>query len=85
MREDPQAYSRGCEAWWRLFILESIVPSGNTPHMSKRLDLMMLVITRGGRERTQAEWKALLAAGEFDRPRFIRLAGPLSLIEARRA
>jgi hypothetical protein len=35
----------------RLFILESIVPSGNTPQTSKRLDLMMLVVTHGGRER----------------------------------
>jgi hypothetical protein len=69
----------------RLFILESIVPSGNTPHMSKYLDLLMLVVTQGGRERTQAEWEALLTAGEFGSPRFTGLAGPLSVIEARRA
>jgi O-methyltransferase domain len=69
----------------RLFILESVVPSGNTPHMSKHLDLMMLVMTHGGRERTQAEWEAILTAGEFVSLRFMGLAGPLSVIEARRA
>ena len=70
----------------QLFILESVVPSGNTPHMSKHLDLMMLVLTRGGRERTRAEWEALLTAGDFGSPRFTDLAGgPLSVIEAQRA
>jgi hypothetical protein len=53
--------------------------------MSKHLDLMMLVMTHGGRERTQAEWEAILTAGEFVSPRFIGLAGPLSVIVARRA
>ena len=70
----------------QLFILELVVPSGNTPHMSKHLDLMMLVLTRGGRERTRAEWEALLTAGDFGSPRFTDLAGgPLSVIEAQRA
>jgi len=70
----------------RLFVLESILPSGNTPHPGKHLDLMMLLLTHGGRERTQAEWEALLMAGGFGSTRFVGLAGPLiSVIEARRA
>ena len=41
----------------RLWLIESIIPEGNSPAVSKLLDLNMLVIT-GGRERTVAEYRA---------------------------
>jgi hypothetical protein len=47
-----------------LFVLDDVVPEGDTPHPSKWIDLQMLVVT-GGRERTRAEWEALLSAGGF--------------------
>jgi SAM-dependent methyltransferase len=43
----------------RVLILDSVVPPGNEPHGNKWLDLLMLVLS-GGRERTEAEWRALL-------------------------
>ena len=46
----------------RLVLLELVVPPGDQPSPAKLLDLQMLVMATG-RERTEAEWSALLAAG----------------------
>ena len=48
----------------RLLILDAVVPPGNEPHGSKWLDLLMLTLF-GGRERTESEWRALLAGTGF--------------------
>jgi hypothetical protein len=44
----------------RVLLIESVVPVGNAPNGSKWLDLLMLVLS-GGRERTEEEWRGLLA------------------------
>jgi hypothetical protein len=49
----------------RLLLLEAVVPPGNDPHGAKWLDLLMLAIL-GSRERDEAQWRALLAAGGFE-------------------
>ena len=61
----------------RLLVLDSVVPPGNEPHGAKWLDLLMLTLF-DGRERDEAQWRALLAAGGFE-PVLIRDG----LIEAR--
>lgn len=43
----------------RVLILDSVIQPGNDPQGAKWLDLLMLVIA-GGRERTEAEWRALI-------------------------
>jgi len=48
----------------RLLLLEQVMPDGDTPSYAKLLDLMMLVLL-GGKERTESEWRNLLAAGGF--------------------
>jgi O-methyltransferase len=48
----------------RLLVLESVVEHAGDPNGGKWLDLLMLVI--GGRERTEPEWRALLAHAGFD-------------------
>jgi len=65
----------------RLLLAEAILPPGDTPHTGKFLDLEMLVMS-GGRERTEAEWRALLAACGFRLERVARTSTPLSWIEA---
>lgn len=67
----------------RLLILESVVPPGNAPSFSKFLDVNMLVMT-GGRERTEAEYGALLGAGGFLLARVVPCAS-IDIIEARPA
>lgn len=48
----------------RLLIVDAVVGPPNTDPPSKFLDLMMLV-TAGGRERTEPQWRELLAEGGF--------------------
>ncbi|MFB4313825.1 methyltransferase [Actinomadura sp. 21ATH] len=64
-----------------LLLLEQVVPEDGEPHPAKLLDLHMLVLL-GGRERTAAQWRDLLARGGFEQ--VSATEGPRStLIEAR--
>jgi hypothetical protein len=49
----------------RLVAIDAVLPAGNEPHGAKWLDLLMLALS-AGRERDEAEWRALLAAGGFE-------------------
>ena len=49
----------------RLLIIDAVVPPGNTPHGAKWLDLLMLAFS-GGRERDEAQWRALLERADFE-------------------
>lgn len=75
------ACRRASGAATRLLVMDRVVgPPNEDPH-SKFIDLNMLV-SPGGRERTEAEWRALLAAGGFRIER-IHPAGPApAIIEA---
>jgi hypothetical protein len=53
----------------RLLILDAVVPPGNDPGGSKWLDLLMLALL-AGKERNEAQWRELLAAGGFEPVRF---------------
>ncbi|MEV5149968.1 methyltransferase [Streptomyces sp. NPDC052727] len=64
----------------RLVLLEQVVPEGNTPHLSKVVDIIMMIF--GGRERTASDWLKLLQAGGFTLDRFVQNATPFSFIEA---
>ena len=48
-----------------LLVLELIVPEDDRPHLSKLIDLQMLVLL-GGRERTRTQWAELLGRGGFE-------------------
>lgn len=63
----------------RLVVLDAVVPAGNQPHGAKWLDLLMLALF-AGRERDEAQWRALLAATGWEP---VRIAE--RLIEARPA
>jgi O-methyltransferase domain/Dimerisation domain len=49
----------------RVHVIDAVVPDGNGEHGAKWLDLLMLALF-GGRERDEAEWRALLAAGGLE-------------------
>ncbi len=66
----------------RLLVIEPVVPLGNEPSFAKLLDLLMLVWTPGGKERTEVEHRAILAAAGFEMRRIISTATPVSVIEA---
>ena len=46
----------------RVLLVEFVIPPGNDPFPGKLMDLLMLVGSHGGRERTEQEFRALLAA-----------------------
>lgn len=48
-----------------LLLVEQVLPAGNVPSLVKLWDIHMLVTNAGGRERSEAEWRALLDAGGF--------------------
>jgi hypothetical protein len=68
----------------RLLVIEMVVPAGNTPAYAKLLDLLMLVYA-GGRERTEAAYRDLLASAGFSVSRILPTASAVSIIEARPA
>jgi hypothetical protein len=65
----------------RLLIIEMVLPSGNTPHPGKMLDMMMLV-GPGGQERTEPEYRALLDKAGFRLTRLVPTESAVSVVEA---
>lgn len=67
----------------RLLICERIVPPGNEPSSAKLIDLHMMMTNHGGKERTEQEYRDLLAAAGFRIERVIPTSTPWSVIEAK--
>lgn len=72
----------GRDAGATVLLVESVLPAGPSPHLAKSLDVIMLAVT-GGRERTQAEYDALLTHAGLSPMRVIPTATPFSITEAR--
>jgi O-methyltransferase len=66
----------------RLLIIEAVLRPGDAPDYAKYMDLMMLVATEGGRERTESEYRALLARADFRLTRVFPTASEICIIEA---
>lgn len=65
----------------KLLIVEFVLPTGNTPHPGKVLDMVMLALP-GGTERTESEYAALLAKAGFRLNRVVPTASAASIVEA---
>ena len=65
----------------RLILIEHVVPEGAAFDVGKWTDLQMLVCARG-RERTETEYRALLAGSEFELQEVVATASSLSLLVA---
>jgi len=72
------------DAGARLLVVEMLVPADARPAPAQVHDLEMLVFT-DGRERTAAEYRALLRASGFRLRRIVAAAGGASVLEAVRA
>lgn len=68
----------------QLLLVEAIVEASNEPQFAKTLDIALLVLSHGGKERTRAEWKELLSAAGFRLSRIVPTASFASVIEAMR-
>jgi hypothetical protein len=72
---------RGMPVDGRLLVVESVIPPGNEPFGGKFLDLVMLLIP-GGKERTEAEYRALFQQAGFDLTKIVPTGSEVSIIEA---
>jgi ubiquinone/menaquinone biosynthesis C-methylase UbiE len=66
----------------RLLLVECVVPAGNQPSIAKDFDMTMMVFP-GGIERTEAEFRALLAAAGFELTSVTPTATMVSIVEGR--
>jgi len=65
----------------RLVMIEFVVPPGDTPHMSKMIDLTMLGMLTG-RERPEEDWRELLTSAGFTGIGVLPTGAPVSVIHA---
>jgi hypothetical protein len=65
----------------RVLLVDMVVPDNGVNCFSKLLDLNMLVMN-GGRERTETEFRTLLAASGYRLTRIVPTMAPQSVIEA---
>jgi hypothetical protein len=65
-----------------VLVVEQVIPPGNGPFPGKLLDLNMLVMTEGGRERTPGEYALLLSRAGLNLRRIHPTPSPVSVVEA---
>lgn len=65
----------------KLLLIEFVVPEGNEPSVAKVEDIEMLVMTPGGRERTEKEFRKLYEAAGFELSRLVPAASMEFVIE----
>lgn len=69
----------------RVHVIELIVPEGSPAHPGPLVDLMMMALFRDGRERTEAEFRALARAAGLDVERVIPTITPSAVVVMRPA
>lgn len=65
-----------------VLLAEIVLPEGRQPSSAKFLDLEMLVMTAGGRQRTEAEYRTLFGQAGLRLTRIVPSSGMVSLVEA---
>ena len=65
-----------------LLLIETVIPDHNRDHVGNWTSLEMLLMN-AGRERTAAEYRALLHRARFQVTRVVPTASPFSLVEAK--
>jgi hypothetical protein len=66
----------------KLLVIEAVLEALNQPQFAKTSDIERLIMTRGGKERTLAEWQKLLYPAGFRLLRIIHTASSASVMEA---
>ena len=66
----------------RVLLAEFVLPEGEEPSMGKLVDLDMLVMTSGGRQRTESEHRTLLSRAGLRLTHIVPSTGLISLVEA---
>ena len=79
---DPRTLPRRDAEDGRLLLVECVVPVGNAPSPSKDFDMTMMTFP-GGIERTEAEFRALLARARFTLTSVTPTTTMVSVVEGR--
>lgn len=69
------------ESSGRVLVVEMLIPAPNEPHLSRFSDIEMLVMTNGGRERSESEYRALYKEAGLQVTRIIPTETPWSIVE----
>jgi hypothetical protein len=72
---------RAMEQKGKLLVIERIILPGNEPAFDKLLDLEMLVMTSGGRERTEVEFRELFKTAGFQLTKITPTPEDISILE----
>jgi hypothetical protein len=72
---------RAMDAQAKLLVIERVLPVGGEPAIGKMVDITMMVMT-GGMERTEDEYRALLAQAGFTLRRVLFTHSAASVLEA---
>jgi len=67
----------------RLLVVDAVIAPGNDPGFEKLLDIEMIAVTEGGRERTEKEFAALFDAAGFRLQRVVATEAPARIVEGR--
>jgi SAM-dependent methyltransferase len=68
----------------RVVLVEAVLPPAGVPSFAKILDLEMLVMSDGGRERTEADYARLFERAGLRLARVVPTPSPMSIVEATR-
>jgi hypothetical protein len=72
---------RGMADNGRVLVVEQVIPPGNDPFIGKLLDVNMLVMCPGGKERTVEEFRDLFAKAGFNLTKIVPTHGIVSVVE----
>lgn len=72
---------RAMRASAKILLVETLLAPPTAPHFSHLMDLEMLVMTDGGRERSESEYAALYEAAGFQLTRVVTTDSPWCVIE----
>lgn len=65
----------------RVLVIDAVIPRGNAPHPGKELDVLMMA-SLPGRERTEEEFREMLAAADLRLECVVPTPSALSIVEA---
>lgn len=70
----------------RLLIIDRVLPDQPNPFdpVGYLVDMTMLALTPGGRERTETQFRTLLASADFELEKVISVGGISDIVEARK-
>ena len=66
----------------KVLLVERVIPTDRTPELLVLESDVQMLVAPGGKERTEAEYRALLAAAGFELTKLIPVLAPYYLLEA---